>query len=72
LRRAQRRHAQKLPRQLRGSSIRVHGDTAHRDNGSSSGDGVRLEFGYMNQYTFRHNGPDKNDHILAANAFVNF
>jgi hypothetical protein len=33
---------------------------------------VRLEFGYMNQYTFRHNGPDKNDQILAANVFVNF
>jgi hypothetical protein len=33
---------------------------------------VRLEFGYMNQYTFRKNGPDKNDQILAANVFVNF
>jgi hypothetical protein len=33
---------------------------------------VRTEFGYMNQYTFRRNGPDKNDHILAGNVFVNF
>lgn len=33
---------------------------------------VRAEFGYLNQYTFRHNGPDKNDHILAVNVFVNF
>jgi hypothetical protein len=33
---------------------------------------VRTEFGYMNQYTFRNNGPDKNDQILAANVFVNF
>ena len=33
---------------------------------------VRTEVGYMNQYTFRNNGPDKNDHILAANVFVNF
>jgi hypothetical protein len=33
---------------------------------------VRIEFGYMNQYTFRNNGPDKNDQILAANVFFNF
>ena len=33
---------------------------------------ARTEVGYMNQYTFRNNGPDKNDHILAANVFVNF
>ena len=33
---------------------------------------ARAEVGYMNQYTFRNNGPDKNDHILAANVFVSF
>jgi len=32
----------------------------------------RVEFGYLNQYTFRHNGPDKNDQILAVNLFVSF
>jgi Protein of unknown function (DUF2490) len=32
----------------------------------------RAEFGYMNQYTFRHNGPDKQDHILAVNFFISF
>ncbi len=33
---------------------------------------LRAELGYLNQYTFRHNGPDKNDHIVALNLFVSF
>jgi hypothetical protein len=33
---------------------------------------LRAEFGYLNQHTFRNNGPDKNDQILAVNFFVNF
>lgn len=36
------------------------------------GEGVSLEVGYLNQYTFRTNGPDKNDHLLAANLFWRF
>jgi Protein of unknown function (DUF2490) len=34
--------------------------------------GVVMEIGYLNQYTFRANGPDKNDHVLAANLFWSF
>ena len=37
--------------------------------GVALGNGVSLEIGYLNQYTFRSNGPDKNDHTLAANLF---
>ena len=33
---------------------------------------VSMEVGYLNQYTFRANGPDKNDHLLAANLFWRF
>lgn len=33
--------------------------------------GVFMEIGYLNQYTFRTNGPDKN-HLLAANLFWSF
>jgi hypothetical protein len=33
---------------------------------------VRAELGYLNQYTFNNNGPDKVDHILSINAFWNF
>lgn len=33
---------------------------------------VFLEIGYLNQYTFRSNGPDKNDHLLATNLFWSF
>jgi hypothetical protein len=42
------------------------------------GPGVRLggdlsmEIGYLNQYTFRSNGPDKNDQLFAANVFWSF
>jgi hypothetical protein len=42
------------------------------------GPGIRLsstllaEIGYLNQYTFRANGPDKNDHLLATNLFWSF
>jgi Protein of unknown function (DUF2490) len=36
------------------------------------GKGVLLEIGYLNQYTFRSNGPDKNDHLLATNLFWSF
>jgi len=31
-----------------------------------------LEIGYLNQYTFRSNGPDKNDHLFATNLFWSF
>jgi hypothetical protein len=34
--------------------------------------GVFVEIGYLNQYTFRSNGPDKNDHLLATNLFWSF
>lgn len=33
---------------------------------------LTLEIGYLNQYTFRKNGPDKNDHVLATNVFWSF
>ncbi len=33
---------------------------------------VRVELGYLNQYTFNKNGPDRVDHILSINAFWNF
>jgi hypothetical protein len=31
-----------------------------------------MEMGYLNQYTFRANGPDKNDHLFATNLFWSF
>jgi hypothetical protein len=31
-----------------------------------------MEIGYLNQYTFRSNGPDKNDHLFATNLFWSF
>lgn len=40
--------------------------------GVNLGSTYRVEFGYLNQYTFRNNGPDKNDQIVAVNLFVNF
>ena len=33
---------------------------------------VRVELGYMNQYTFNNNGPDRVDHTLSINAFWTF
>ena len=33
---------------------------------------VRAELGYMNQYTFNNNGPDRVDHLFSINAFWNF
>jgi hypothetical protein len=33
---------------------------------------VVMEIGYLNQYTFRSNGPDKNDHLFATNLFWSF
>jgi hypothetical protein len=33
---------------------------------------LALEIGYLNQYTFRSNGPDKNDHLFATNLFWSF
>ena len=33
---------------------------------------VIIELGYLNQYTFRNNGPDKKDNVLATNLFWNF
>jgi len=33
---------------------------------------LRLELGYLNQYTFNNNGPDRVDHILSVSAFWNF
>ncbi|HEY2798152.1 MAG TPA: DUF2490 domain-containing protein [Thermoanaerobaculia bacterium] len=33
---------------------------------------VSVEIGYLNQYTFRANGPDKNDHLLATNLFWSY
>ena len=33
---------------------------------------LRMEFGYLNQYTFRPNRSDRIDHILAVALFVNF
>ena len=35
----------------------------------SLGKAVSVEIGYLNQYTFRSNGPDKNDHLIATNLF---
>jgi Protein of unknown function (DUF2490) len=32
----------------------------------------RVELGYMNQYTFNNNGPDRVDHIFSINCFWNF
>jgi hypothetical protein len=40
--------------------------------GFSLGKGVVVELGYLNQYTYRANGPDKNDHLLATNLFWSF
>jgi hypothetical protein len=33
---------------------------------------LRAEFGYLNQFTFRPNRPDRIDHILAVNLFLSF
>jgi hypothetical protein len=33
---------------------------------------IRAEMGYMNQYTFNNNGPDRVDQIFSINAFWNF
>ena len=33
---------------------------------------IRTELGYMNQYTFNNNGPDRVDNIFSVNAFWNF
>jgi hypothetical protein len=33
---------------------------------------ILIEVGYLNQYTFGTNGPDKNDHVFATNAFWSF
>jgi hypothetical protein len=33
---------------------------------------IRVEMGYMNQYTFNNNGPDRVDNIFSVNAFWNF
>jgi hypothetical protein len=33
---------------------------------------VVVEVGYLNQYTYRNNGPDKNDNVLAVNLFWNY
>jgi uncharacterized protein DUF2490 len=33
---------------------------------------VFVEIGYLNQYTFRSNGPDRNDHLLATNLIWSF
>jgi hypothetical protein len=38
----------------------------------SLGKAVFVEIGYLNQYTFRSNGPDKNDHLIATNLFWSF
>ena len=40
--------------------------------GVSLSSSLRAEFGYLNQHTFRRNGPDKTDHILAFNLFTSF
>jgi hypothetical protein len=40
--------------------------------GINLGKPLRIELGYLNQYTFNNNGPDKVDHILSINAFWNF
>ena len=56
-----------------------YGATAGPDrNRFFIGPGVKLnsslnvEVGYLNQYTFRKNGPDKNDHLFATNVFWSF
>lgn len=33
---------------------------------------IRAEFGYMNQYIFNNNGPDRVDNIFSINTFWNF
>jgi hypothetical protein len=38
----------------------------------SLGKAVFVEIGYLNQYTFRSNGPDKNDQLIATNLFWTF
>jgi Protein of unknown function (DUF2490) len=40
--------------------------------GINLGKPLRLELGYLNQYTFNNNGPDRVDHILSISAFWNF
>ena len=38
----------------------------------SLGKAVFVEIGYLNQYAFRSNAPDKHDHLLATNLFWSF
>jgi hypothetical protein len=40
--------------------------------GINLSESVRVEFGYLNQYTFNNNGPDRVDNIFSINAFWNF
>lgn len=40
--------------------------------GVSLGKGLSTEVGYLNQYTFRASGPDRIDHLFAANVFWSF
>ena len=40
--------------------------------GIQLGKPLRIELGYLNQYTFNNNGPDRVDNILSINAFWNF
>lgn len=40
--------------------------------GINVGKPLRFEVGYLNQYTFNRNGPDKVDNLFSINAFWNF
>jgi hypothetical protein len=40
--------------------------------GFNVGPPLRFEVGYLNQYTFNNNGPDRIDNIFSINAFWNF
>jgi hypothetical protein len=40
--------------------------------GINLGKPLRIEMGYLNQYTFNNNGPDRIDHLFSINAFWNF
>jgi Protein of unknown function (DUF2490) len=40
--------------------------------GFNVGKPLRFELGYLNQYTFNNNGPDRVDHLFSINAFWNF
>lgn len=40
--------------------------------GAKLSQSLAVEIGYLNQYTFRANGPDKNDHVFATNVFWSF